>query len=228
MNGRIAICITGLSTIFNNLTSIIHKYNDEELSNSVFFDLIQNCKSNTDIVFRNMKEASEVVNKLKQFTKDQITELPRSFKVKPLIDEIIDIIKFDWVSKDLKLNFNIDCNQDIEINSYPGAFSQVFSNLILNSVRHGMTKRYSGNISISIEVIDISKVSKMRIIYEDDGVGIDPKISDKIFTPFFTTNNKIGYGLGLSIVKDIITKQLKGTIENISKESDGVRFIILF
>ena len=39
--------------------------------------------------------------------------------------------------KQKKIDFKIECDDDLELNSYPGAYAQIFTNLLLNSLQHG-------------------------------------------------------------------------------------------
>ncbi|MBT3874168.1 MAG: hypothetical protein HOF77_05120, partial [Actinobacteria bacterium] len=70
------------------------------------------------------------------------------------------------------------------------------------------------------------------IIIEDDGVGIHPENYDLIFTPFWQedesrTRNVGGKGLGLSIVKNIVSKYgWKITVDK--SDLGGARFIVSF
>jgi ligand-binding sensor domain-containing protein/signal transduction histidine kinase len=67
---------------------------------------------------------------------------------------------------------------------------------------------------------------KIEIHVKDNGTGISKKAIDKIFQPFFTTKpTGEGTGLGLSLSYDIINAH-GGEIKVISKEGDGVEFII--
>jgi len=66
----------------------------------------------------------------------------------------------------------------------------------------------------------------VEISFADSGSGIKKEILDKIFEPFFTTKSE-GIGLGLSIVKDIITSN-GGIISVESEECKGSTFKIMF
>src|SRR5690606_8782941 len=73
--------------------------------------------------------------------------------------------------------------------------------------------------------IGLQKIREMVIIrISDNGVGIPPKIGDKIFEPKFTTTTG-GMGLGLAMVKKII-EDYNGEIRYQSEENRGTEFII--
>lgn len=96
---------------------------------------------------------------------------------------------------------------------------RTFSNLILNGLQSGLPGQ-----SIRIEV-QVEKANELfRIMFRDNGKGIDPKIADLVFLPHFSTK-KSGSGLGLAIAKQGI-EQMKGKIWFESKSDSGTSFFI--
>ncbi len=71
----------------------------------------------------------------------------------------------------------------------------VFDNLISNSVKHGNARR--------IFVQSGEGDGYYRIIFSDDGSGVDEAIASKIFEEGFSTG---GSGIGLYIVKKLIER----------------------
>ena len=109
------------------------------------------------------------------------------------------------------------------VDSYPGSFSQIFNNLILNSLLHAYDYEDTGTISI----IFSGDGTNLKMIFSDDGRGIPAKNLDQIFEPFFSTaHDKGGTGLGLNIVYNIVTNTLCGSIKCESTESKGTVFTI--
>ena len=87
------------------------------------------------------------------------------------------------------------------IESYPGAFSQILTNFIVNSLTHAFDEGQSGSIRIGITADSDS----LLLRYSDDGRGIPPEAQAKIFEPFYTTARAKGStGLGLHIVFNIV------------------------
>ena len=113
-------------------------------------------------------------------------------------------------------------DEDLELDSYPGAFSQIITNLLLNSLKHGYDEDDGGRISLGARI----EKDRLHVEYADDGRGIPKESLGKIFEPFFTTNKKIGTGLGLHIVYNLVTQKLNGTITCESELNKGTRFNI--
>jgi signal transduction histidine kinase len=83
---------------------------------------------------------------------------------------------------------------------------------------------YRGRITVSAQ----QKDSVLGIVVEDNGMGIKDDNLNKIFTPFFTTKTSArrGTGLGLYVIRRIITDTHKGKIALESSYGSGTRFIL--
>ena len=97
-----------------------------------------------------------------------------------------------------KINYN---GSDISMNSDAALLKLLFKNLIENAIKYG------NNNPINVE---LKKEKKIEVIIEDFGVGISKDALPHIFERFYredeARNREIkSYGLGLSIVKEIIT-----------------------
>ena len=117
----------------------------------------------------------------------------------------------------------VNGDDQIEINSYPGAFSQIITNLVMNSLAHAYQEKEEGVLGFDIR----SESEQLIIEYKDDGCGIPAEHLDKIFEPFFTTGRAKGAtGLGLHITYNLVTQKLKGTISVESIVGVGTTFTI--
>jgi signal transduction histidine kinase len=69
----------------------------------------------------------------------------------------------------------------------------------------------------------------VRVVFEDTGVGIDPRDQLRIFEPFFSrrADGVRGTGLGLSITKSIVENH-RGTISVSSEPGQGSRIAVAF
>jgi len=109
---------------------------------------------------------------------------------------------------------------------------EVFFNLIDNAYdaiteRHTTfkEKNYRGRITFSTRN---RPDNVLEITVEDNGIGVKESHVNKLFTPFFTTktSSRRGTGLGLYVIKKIITDNHKGRISFESEYQIGTRFII--
>ena len=113
---------------------------------------------------------------------------------------------------------------DFAIETNKGRLTQVFDNLILNS-EHWLSeysKRYPG----AKHTITIKTPTKGGIQVYDSGLGFDPSIEELAFDPFITTK-RLGRGLGLYIVKQLLEPEGCTISLQSNKNEHGRRFILM-
>jgi len=160
-----------------------------------------------DIVEDNVTYLANTVNDFLSFF-DKKTR-----RDKKRIDEIVSEVKS--ISK-ASLDMNdivLEVVQDSELDNViiVSSISQVILNLISNAKDALLEANKEGEKRINI----MFKVKKagIEIICCDNGDGIDPSISQKIFDPYFTTKDKNrGTGLGLYMSKQIMNTIFAGKI----------------
>ena len=222
INTPIGIGLTGISHLEELTSEISKEYSNQKMTQSEFEEYLDNSKELSFLIHRNLEKAAALVRSFKQVAVDQSSEEKREFNLKKYLDEILQSIHS--VTKKSNIKINISCPNDIKINSYAGAYSQIITNLIMNSLIHGFKEKEEGEISITV----LKDQNELKIIYKDNGKGIKKENLSKIFDPFFTTNrNNGGSGLGLNIIYNIIVSRLNGSIKCLSQENKGVEFIIL-
>ncbi len=122
------------------------------------------------------------------------------------------------------------------INAVPALVSQLFSNLISNSLKYSK-KEEAPKISISCEKVDKIEIHGKTIYKDywkfsikDNGIGFNQKYADKIFELFQrlhgNSKNYEGTGIGLTICKKIVQNH-KGFIHAESIQGVGSTFVIL-
>jgi signal transduction histidine kinase len=114
---------------------------------------------------------------------------------------------------------------------FPNELTQVFLN-ILNNAKDILIEKKETQRLVKIHISQTLNYNIIEIT--DNGGGVEKEIKDKIFDPYFTTKHKSqGTGIGLYMCKEIIEKNLKGSlsIENRSfdyqnEKQYGACFII--
>ncbi|MDD2689039.1 MAG: ATP-binding protein [Candidatus Omnitrophica bacterium] len=177
----------------------------------------------------NVLQGGEVVKGILKYTRkgeEGFTELT--------IDQVLDGT-LEMVQYKVKLS-EIDIVRDYPKN-IPKIYGnlpqlqEVFFNLIDNAYDSIVEKRnllkeegYRGKITFTAYPWE----NKLRIVSEDNGLGIKADQVKKIFTPFFTTktSTRKGTGLGLYVIRRIITDTHKGQIAFETEYQAGTKFII--
>jgi signal transduction histidine kinase len=126
---------------------------------------------------------------------------------------------------ELGVSLTVDCRPpEIEVWAEEAALQRVFLNLLMNSLEalQGETKG-SKEIRVTVEPRDKSWV---EIRFRDTGTGIAPDDLGKVFDVFFSKNVANGTGLGLAVVKKIITEH-GGEVKVASEPGAWTEFSIL-
>ena len=222
INTPVGVGLTGITHFLDITKTINETYIKEQMSQEDFENYLITSKELANTIYINLNKTAQLVRSFKQVAVDQTSENKRKFNIKKYVNEIL--LSINNVIKKTNINITVSCEDSINIDSYPGAYSQIISNLVLNSIVHGYEDNEKGNILIKI----VKENDKIQIIYKDDGKGISKQNLSKIFDPFFTTNRiQGGTGLGLNVIYNIITNTLKGEITCHSIENKGVEFVIL-
>ena len=222
INTPVGIGLTGISYLVDITDEIILKYNNNDMTKEEFEEYLEESKDIQRQINTNLIRTAALVRSFKQTSVDQTHEEIREFYLKEYISGVL--LSISNITKKTNININVDCDTGVKIKSYPGAFSQIISNLVINSVRHGFKEKEKGKINISI----VLESNSIKLIYKDNGKGIPKENINKIFEPFFTTNREHGgTGLGLNIIYNIVTSKLKGTINCHSEENKGIEFVVI-
>ena len=223
INTPIGIGLTGITHFLESTKGIKRNYENENMSQEEFEKYLHTAEELAVLINSNLNKTAHLVKSFKQVAVDQTSEEKREFNLKNYTKELL--LSLGNITKKTNLKIEVNCEESLIINSYPGALSQVLTNLIINSIKHGFEEKEKGEISVTFT----KEGNSIKLIYTDTGKGIPLKNIERIFEPFFTTSrDRGGTGLGLNIIYNIITNNLKGNIVCNSKEGNGVEFIIIF
>ncbi len=223
INTPVGVGVTAASFLDAKTSEFQKIFSSGELKKSELENYLQTVEEVSNSILINMERAAELISSFKQVAVDQSSESIRRFNLKEYLNEILLSLRPRY--KKTGHTIQVNCNDNIELNSFPGAFSQILNNLIMNSLIHGFNEMENGTIRIDIQRDNNS----IRFIYSDDGMGMNDEQKEKAFDPFFTTRRgKGGTGLGMSIVFNLVTQTLKGSIELESSIDNGVTFVMKF
>lgn len=221
INTPVGVCTTACSHLHKMTKEIITSLNEQKMKKSDLVQYLEDTNECCDIISKNLLRTGELVKGFKLVSADQTSSVKRVFNIKSYINDIL--ISLTPNLKAVSQVIEVSCPDNIDFDSYPGAFAQVITNLIMNALIHGFSKGDKG--TIKIEVLDKDK--EILINFRDDGKGIADENLKKIFDPFFTTKRGSGgTGLGLHVVYNIISQTMKGTIECQSALGQGTIFKI--
>ena len=163
----------------------------------------------SEVILRGLSHAADLVGSFKQVAVDRTTAQKRVFDLQQTSHEIVATMMSQIRPTGHELTLEIPSG--IIMNSYPGPFGQVLTNLINNALLHAFDGRQEGKMTLSAS---LPLAGRVQVQFRDNGNGIAHSHLKHIFDPFFTT--KMGHGgsgLGMSISYNIVTTLLQGQIQ---------------
>ena len=223
INSPLGTGIMAASHLGQEVEELSLKFKDGNIKKSDLERHLTLYSESADIILANFKSAADIVKAFRNAAAGDLAEQKKMFNVKQHIEQVIASLR-----PRVRLaghNLELSCDRDFIVYSLQQSLTQVLTNLINNAVIHGYGQGKQGVITLNAYRED-----KMAVIeVADDGKGIAEGAIDRIFEPYYTTNREFGStGLGLSIVKDIVTDKLGGTIKCYSIEGKGSIFTIRF
>lgn len=223
INSPIGVGVTATSHLQEQVENIKKSFEGNLIKKSDLENFIKTADESVEIIMSNLNRTASLIHGFKQIAVDQASEILRSFEVGSYLKDVIHSLT--PIFKPTSHIVKIDVPESIFIESYPGAISQIITNLIQNSIKHGFENIKNGVIYISAE----RKNNNILIRFKDNGCGVGNDVVDKIFESYYSTKiGSGGSGLGLAIVKQLIEEKLNGSIRCVSTKGEGLEFFIEF
>lgn len=222
INTPIGIAVTMSSTFDARIREFVYQAKTGQLNLSDLETFEQESLEGLSIMQRALNRAAELIHSFKQVAIDQSSEKRREFLLNEMLNEVFNTLKHQI--KRSTYNISINCPPEIMLDSFPGPFGQVITNLFNNAILHGFDGAKTGEIAVTVSKEEHNKI---KIKFSDNGIGIPAANIDKIFDPFFTTKlGQGGSGLGMNIVYNIVNTILGGDISVSSRHGTTFSIII--
>jgi len=221
INTPLGICITATTHVQGEVLEW-RKWHDAGTFDTTRVDvMLDDLGVAMHILDNNLRRGAELVRSFKQVAVDQSSGQRRLFDLAEYLDEILLSLKPKL--KHAPCSVGMECRSGIWMDSFPGALSQVVTNLIMNALVHAFDGRPDGAIRIHGELDGETVV----LCVSDNGCGMTTTDLKQFFDPFFTTKRGSGgTGLGAHIVFNQVTNVLCGTIRVTSSPGEGLRVVM--
>jgi signal transduction histidine kinase len=221
VNNPIGISLTVASSFARRCDDFAKEVDSGPLRRSRLDEFLETGRDAANQLVANLQRAGELVQSFKQVAVDRSHADRRQFDLRESTDHIVASLR--PVLKKSQISLTIDMPPGIIMDSYPGSYGQVLTNLFLNSVIHAFPNGRTGSIAVEARQVR----DDVDIFVSDDGVGMSEEIQRRALDPFFTTRrNEGGTGLGLHIIFNLVTQQLSGRLTFESRLGWGTRFRI--
>lgn len=219
INTPLGVSLTAASYMGTRLAQLSRELQDAPVSGQMELAAqLANLQQAANLVERNLERMAALIQSFKHISADQIDDRQRQFDLKTYLQDIRHSVA--GLLESGKHQFILECPAGIYMHSYPGALSQVLSQLVINSIHHGFAGTHGGSISLRVTPAP----PLVHLDYHDSGRGIPPEVRSHIFEPFFTTDRANHTGLGLNVVYNIVNTLLRGEISLPPGEPAGTLF----
>jgi signal transduction histidine kinase len=222
VNNPVGISLTVASSFARRCELFAQEVSDGQIRRSKLDEFIAGSKEAAKQLLANLNRAADLIQSFKQVAVDRSHTERRLFDLAESTDQIV--VSLRPALKRSAISLTVDVPAGIQMDSYPGPYGQVLTNLVLNSLAHAFPERSAGTMRISARRIGTEQV---EVQFADDGSGMSEDVQRRAFEPFFTTRrSRGGTGLGLHIVYNLITRPLGGRLRLESEPGRGTIFVI--
>jgi PAS domain S-box-containing protein len=223
VNNPVGISLTVASALERKAANFAAEVARGDLRRSSLNEFLQTSRDAASQLVGNLNRAAELIQSFKQVAADRNYSDQRTFDLADLTEQVVMSLRPGLRKQNLTLT--VDCEPNLIMNSYPGPYGQVLTNLFLNAVAHAFPDGRPGAIDIHARR---SGKDNVEILFTDNGVGMSLDVRRRAFDPFFTTRrDQGGTGLGLHIVYNIVTNRLGGRLDLDSEPGSGTRIQII-
>lgn len=181
---------------------------------------LRHCAEAGALAETNLRRAADLISSFQDVAVDRASARRRTVNLAEYLAEVL--ISLRPRVRATTHAVGLTCEPDLVLDSYPGALSQVVTNLVVNALTHAFEPDGpSGTITLTGRA---DGPDHLRLVVADDGRGIDPAVRDRLFEPFVTTNRSGGgTGLGMGIALTQVTQVLGGSLSVDSAPGQGTR-----
>lgn len=224
INTPVGITLTAASALNDETRQIREQVQAGQARKSQVTAYLDLAGETTALMVTHCHQAANLINSFKQAAVDQTSDERRPIDLGRYLGEVA--LSLSPQLRKSAITVTIDCPDGMVVDTYPGAISQVVTNLAMNSLVHGFEDRSGGDIRIAARRDESGRV---ELRFSDTGRCIPAGIVGRIFEPFFTTRRgRGGSGLGLNIVHNLVTQRLRGVIDYEDTPGGGATFVLRF
>lgn len=224
LNTPVGVAVGAASQTRDLLVELGTMLAGDEVSEEAIREQLSILDETCELALDNLRRAAGMVQSFKRTAVDQTSEAEREYNICEVIEDVEKALHGEF--KRTAIRIETSCPPDLNLYGSPGLLVQLLSNLMQNSRIHAYADgTRPGVIRIAVE----ARPERIRIVFADDGAGMNADTLARVFEPFYTTRRGSGgSGLGLYIAYNLVTRGLGGTIACDSLVGQGTRFVIEF
>ena len=166
-------------------------------------------KEFTDYIVQSSENLLNIINDLLDLSKIEYNQMALEmapFNLRDLADDVLGLLAPRAQAKGVELTAILPAGLPVEFTGDPVRVRQILMNLLGNSIKF----TEAGEVTLRVECLTAGPEQvRLRFHVSDTGIGITPKVRERLFLPFSqgdtsTTRCYGGTGLGLAICKRLV------------------------
>ena len=174
INNPVGVGVTAISRLDTLTKELTQLYKSGQMKRSDLEKYLKSIQEGSELTFKNLTRAAELIQSFKLVAVDQAGEQQRTFTLKEYLHEILTSLQPEF--KRTKHQVSIVCDEQITLSSYPGAFFQILTNFIMNSLIHGFKDQPEGKITVE------AKTSTLDTPYHSRGESSEGDLKSVTYT----------------------------------------------
>lgn len=222
VNTPVGVALTSATHLLTASESIMRTFNDGQLRRTELHEFLATAFEVSSLLVASVERAVALIQSLKLVTEGQ-SSMPRCrYELREYLDDIVLAVQVQPMAVGHELI--LDCPDNIVMDSYLGALTEVLIALLTNAFHHAFAGEPGGRVALTVALLSDDRV---EIRVADNGRGLPEEIIPRLFQPFATTRRGSGsMGLGLYAAFNLVTGRLHGEIVAESKPGRGATFIM--
>lgn len=221
INTPMGVALTGASLVQDRLTALEQAYASGELRKSHLVEFMTDARSGLDVTLTNLTRASDLITSFKQVAVDQTHSTPRRVHLASYLRDVMASLTPMHRRSGHRIELELD--ESLELDTHPGALSQIVTNLLQNALVHAYDEGVIGRIVLGLRAV----AGAIELSLTDEGRGMSADQQRRVFEPFYTTRRGTGgSGLGMHVVHNLVTQRLDGTVRIESAPGRGTRVVV--
>jgi signal transduction histidine kinase len=221
MNTPVAAIRAALSELEKRVREYQASVSDTDVTAEDHLEIVSEMQQALRLATSAAGRAADFVSSIKNQTRDTGKKERIVFDCVAITRESLLLLGHSLRKGNCIVNFRPSADV-IEVRGTPGRLGQIVTNLVTNSI-DAMTPKGG-----SIEITLIADADQIELRVADNGPGVPEELLSQIWEPLFTTKPfGHGTGLGLTIVREIVTAEFNGTINVSRREEGGALFTVV-
>jgi signal transduction histidine kinase len=212
----------GVAHTANSLIQALTEEVERNPTGERIHELLNDLRASAGLVTKNLERTNQLVRLFKQLSLREASDERAPCDLRTVVTECIDALSPETHRRNVVIRAYWPDEGDFTWVGPHASMTKVLTHLLQNTLRYGYPAA-GGDVDVRLS----APSGRYHLEVEDYGIGVAPRILSRIFEPFVTSGRESGAtGLGLAVVRNIVTNVFGGTIKCNSRVGKGTRFVI--